>query len=195
MLVAALIYATIRRYPRRRVLDASVVGIALMHVLGRFGCHLSGDGCYGTPTTLPWPFSVSYENGILPTPIGVRVHPTPIYEAILLAGIAAVLWRLRHRRWPAGVLFATYLVLDGLERFGLEFLRREPFARWPDANLTHAQWFAVVYVFAGTTAILWAHRAQRQRRLAAAAGLADASGPPAWQTDGTAGAPPGDVPR
>ena len=37
--------------------------------------------------------------------------------------VAAVLWRLRDR-WRPGTLFALYLVLAGLERFLVEFVRR-----------------------------------------------------------------------
>ena len=40
-----------------------------------------------------------------------------------MTGVAAVLWRLRDSL-PAGGLFALYLVLAGIERFLVEFVRR-----------------------------------------------------------------------
>jgi phosphatidylglycerol:prolipoprotein diacylglycerol transferase len=53
----------------------------------------------------------------------VTVHPTPIYETITMGLLAFTLWQLRDVVRP-GVLFALYLVGSGLERFLVEFLRR-----------------------------------------------------------------------
>src|SRR6201993_1140503 len=51
---------------------------AVRYGVGRLGCLTSGDGDYGIPTNLPW--GMSFPEGLVPTPPGVRVHPTPIYE-------------------------------------------------------------------------------------------------------------------
>jgi phosphatidylglycerol:prolipoprotein diacylglycerol transferase len=56
-------------------------------------------------------------------PTDDRVHPTPVYETLAMGLVAWLLWRLRDRVRP-GILFALYLVLSGLERFLVEFLRR-----------------------------------------------------------------------
>ena len=37
--------------------------------------------------------------------------------------VAALLWRWRHR-WRPGTLFMVYLILAGVERFLVEFIRR-----------------------------------------------------------------------
>ncbi len=66
---------------------------------------------------------MGYPDGTVPTPEGVEVHPTPIYEALAMFGVAALLWTWRDRFRP-GILFALYLVLAGLERFLVEFVRR-----------------------------------------------------------------------
>src|SRR6202035_4245515 len=58
-----------------------------------------------------------------PTPPDVRVQPTPIYETVAMCLLAYGLWRLRDRVRP-GVVFALYLLLSGLERFLVEFIRR-----------------------------------------------------------------------
>src|SRR6202030_3541970 len=57
------------------------------------------------------------------TPPGVRVQPTPIYETVAMCLLAYGLWKLRDRVRP-GVVFALYLVGSGLERFLVEFIRR-----------------------------------------------------------------------
>jgi phosphatidylglycerol:prolipoprotein diacylglycerol transferase len=66
---------------------------------------------------------MGYPHGTVPTPPGVRVQPTPIYETVAMCLLAYGLWRLRDRVRP-GVIFALYLLLSGLERFLVEFIRR-----------------------------------------------------------------------
>jgi phosphatidylglycerol:prolipoprotein diacylglycerol transferase len=53
----------------------------------------------------------------------VTVQPTPIYETVTMCLVTYLLWQLRDRVRP-GVVFASYLVLSGLERFLVEFIRR-----------------------------------------------------------------------
>src|SRR6188508_3783205 len=62
--------------------DAFAPGIALGHVVGRFGCLFAGC-CYGKPTTKPWgiTFTDPFAAANVGTPLGVPLHPTQIYEA------------------------------------------------------------------------------------------------------------------
>ena len=64
---------------------------------------------------------MAYPNGTVP--IDTPVHPTPIYETIVMGGFALLLWRWRDR-WSPGTLIAIYLIGTGLERFLVEFVRR-----------------------------------------------------------------------
>jgi phosphatidylglycerol---prolipoprotein diacylglyceryl transferase len=104
-----------------RMFDMCVIALALGYAIGRIGCQVSGDGDYGIRSTLPW--AMGYPHGTVPTPPGVRVQPTPIYETLAMGMVAYLLWRLRDRVRP-GVVVALYLVLSGLERFLVEFVRR-----------------------------------------------------------------------
>jgi phosphatidylglycerol:prolipoprotein diacylglycerol transferase len=101
------------------LLDVASVPLALGYAIGRIGCQLSGDGDYGRASDLPW--AMSYPDGTVPT--NQDVHPTPVYETLAMGLVAWFLWNLRDR-FRAGVLFASYLVLSGLERFLVEFVRR-----------------------------------------------------------------------
>jgi len=103
------------------MLDACAIALALGYAIGRIGCQVSGDGDYGIRSSLPW--AMGYPHGTVPTPPGVKVQPTPIYETVAMALLAYALWRLRDRVRP-GVLFAIYLVGSGLERILVEFIRR-----------------------------------------------------------------------
>ncbi|HEV3057574.1 MAG TPA: prolipoprotein diacylglyceryl transferase family protein, partial [Vicinamibacterales bacterium] len=62
--------------------DVFAPGIALGHVVGRFGCFFAGC-CYGRPTTLPWgiTFTDPFAAANVGTPLGVALHPTQLYEA------------------------------------------------------------------------------------------------------------------
>jgi phosphatidylglycerol:prolipoprotein diacylglycerol transferase len=118
--------------------------------VGRIGCQLSGDGDYGKAADVPW--AMSYPDGTVPT--DQRVHPTPVYESLAMGLVAWFLWTLRDRFAP-GVLFALYLVLSGLERFLVEFLRRNNEV-W--AGLTAPQIESLVLIVVGTTWIALASR-------------------------------------
>ena len=117
--VGVLLWARWRGWLGLALLDACSVPIALGYAVGRVGCQLSGDGDYGTASDLPW--AMAYPEGTVPTT--TEVHPTPVYEALAMTLVALLLWRLRHRLAP-GAMFALYLVLAGLERLLVEFIRR-----------------------------------------------------------------------
>jgi phosphatidylglycerol:prolipoprotein diacylglycerol transferase len=102
-----------------RMCDVCAPGLAVGYAIGRIGCQLAGDGDYGIPWDGPW--AMAYPDGTVPTT--EKVHPTPVYETLAMLGVTALLWRWRHR-WRPGSLFAAYLILAGLERFLVEFVRR-----------------------------------------------------------------------
>lgn len=103
------------------ILDMCATVLALGYGIGRIGCQVSGDGDYGIPSKLPW--AMGYPHGTVPTPPGVTVQPTPIYETLAMCLLAYFLWKLRDRV-RAGVIFALYLLFSGLERLLVEFIRR-----------------------------------------------------------------------
>ncbi len=119
--IAVIAWMRWREALELRVLDIAATMLALGYAIGRVGCQVSGDGDYGIRSSLPW--AMGYPHGTVPTPAGVRVQPTPIYETVAMGLVAYALWRLRDRVRP-GVIFALYLVMSGLERFLVEFIRR-----------------------------------------------------------------------
>jgi len=147
--------------------DMCAPALAIGQALGRIGCHLSGDGDWGLPSTVPW--AVAYTRAIVgwgPQTVlklgphdelvsgffpGVRVHPTSIYEAILYAGVFLFLWSMRRRAGIAGRIFYLYLVLLGGCRFLVEFLRVNPRVLF---GLSESQLIGLAMVVAGLIA-LW----------------------------------------
>lgn len=137
--------------------DTAAPALALGLAIARIGCHLSGDGDWGTPTTLPW--GVAYLHGVHPWPHapGVVVHPAALYECVALVAVFALLWRRRLRPRPAGTLFAEYLVLTGGIRFLIECVRTNEPILW---SLTQAQWISLALVAGGGW---WLARTRRAR--------------------------------
>jgi phosphatidylglycerol:prolipoprotein diacylglycerol transferase len=109
-----------------RITDISVAAVAICHGIGKLGCFFSGDGCYGTPSQIPW--AMSFPNGLIPT--HQFVHPAPLYEFLLSLTTALVLWKksetwlsttpISYRPWDNTTIFFAYI---GFSRFCVEFIR------------------------------------------------------------------------
>ena len=128
-LIVAVIVALwyIRRVglPLWTTCDVFAPGIALGHVIGRFGCLFAGC-CYGKPTGKPWgiTFTDPFAATNVGTPLGVPLHPTQLYEAgaeflILLV----LLFSERKGRPYPGRTFWLYMLLYAVSRFIIEFFR------------------------------------------------------------------------
>ncbi len=105
--------------------DVFAPGIALGHVVGRFGCFFAGC-CFGKPTNLPWAitFTDPFAAANVGTPLNQPLHPTQLYEAgaeflilVLLLGTE------RFGRRFAGRTFWLYMLLYAVSRYVIEFYR------------------------------------------------------------------------
>jgi phosphatidylglycerol:prolipoprotein diacylglycerol transferase len=166
-----------RRYkiPLLTSLDAGAPAAALGYGIGRLGCLLSGDGDYGKPTSWHWPWGMSFPNGLVPTtqtcvaqgwPSNCRVYPTPIYELMAALVITWALWHVGKRQLgdqrkkplrllPAGSVFALYLILTGIARFLVEFIRINPRSF---LGMTNAQVASILSIAAGFALFRGVHR-------------------------------------
>ena len=107
-----------RQIPVVRALAAATPALAVGHAIGRIGCFMVGDD-YGRPSNLPW--AVAFAEGRPPT--FMPVHPTQLYEAVALAGVAWLLIRWRRNGVPDTIVLGRYLSLAGSIRFAIEFVR------------------------------------------------------------------------
>ena len=67
--------------PFLRLADATAPGLLLAYGIGRIGCHVSGDGDWGIPNTLPkpgwlswapdWIWAYAYPNNV--NRVGIRI--------------------------------------------------------------------------------------------------------------------------
>jgi phosphatidylglycerol:prolipoprotein diacylglycerol transferase len=115
---------TIRHYklPFWKTVDIIAPLLLLGQAFGRMGCFLAADGDYGPPSDVPW--AMAFPKGVVPT--DVPVHPTPLYDLILLFAFFAILWGLRHREFAPGTMFGLYFIAVGVGRFITEFWRTTP---------------------------------------------------------------------
>lgn len=151
----ALTVFVVRRYRLIPIVAASTPALAVGHAIGRIGCFLVGDD-YGRPTTLPW--GVAFPEGLPPTT--VPVHPTQLYEAILLAVLAVLLMRWRRKGIESNVVLGRYLILAGAVRFGIEFIRVNERVVF---GLTVAHIASLVMITAGFTLVAVSRSAHRLR--------------------------------
>lgn len=152
------------KVPLRWTLHLTAPALAAAYALGRIGCFIVNDD-YGRPTDLPW--GVKFPQGLPPStalnmqqqfgvPVApgtdpatvLAVHPTQLYEAVLMLGAFALLWRLRTAPRPMGWLFGVYLVLAGIERFIIEIFRAKDDRFF--GPLTIAQVVSICLVLVGT---------------------------------------------
>ncbi len=150
-------YVLLRSLPWLAVGDCVMVGLVLGQAIGRVGCQLSGDGDWGQVSDLPW--AMAYTRAIFGWnyPEGVLVQPAPVYESLMYSGIFVLLLQISRdpARQQTGTLFFAYLLLTGLARFAVEFIRIEP-RFWLD--LTEAQWIGIGSMAAGAIGLLWVRR-------------------------------------
>jgi len=148
-LIAAAIIARRRGWRLPVLLDAAAPGLVLAQAIGRFACIITGDAM-GKPTTGPFGFAYTSPNAMVPK-LGVYYTPMPVFEIIANLGIFLLLWRLRKRNWPDGLLFLLYLSLYSLERFFLGFTSSYQIIAF---GLTQSQIIALIVLIVALPIIL-----------------------------------------
>jgi phosphatidylglycerol:prolipoprotein diacylglycerol transferase len=162
-IIAVLLVVKAKGLSVQRIADVAGIGIAAAYSIGRTGCWAVGDD-YGRPWNSP--LAVQFPNGAPPstafemhrtfgTPIPpgmnpgtvLSVYPTQLLEVTLGFVMFVILWRLRDHEHAEGWLFGVYMVLAGIERFLVEFLRAKDDRFF--GGLTMAQLFALLFVAAG----------------------------------------------
>ncbi len=138
------------------VFDIATPTMALGYAIGRIGCHVAGDGCYGIETSSF--LGTPYPNGIVPT--SATVLPTPLFESLFSFFVFLFLMQLRRRELPSGTMFFTYLILYAVPRFLVEFVRLNPKIVF---SLTQAQIVSIFYILAAVIGLAYVNKLSKQR--------------------------------
>ena len=162
-IVASVVVVLYKKESFAKISDATAAGLAAAYAVGRTGCWAVGDD-YGRP----WNgvLGVAFPEGAPPSTVAnltqqfgltqyadmpasqvLAVHPTQLYETAMGLVMFAILWRLRDHKHAQGWLFGLYCVLQGTERFIVEFFRAKD-DRFFGA-FTMAQVIALGFIIAG----------------------------------------------
>lgn len=146
-------YLRVNRIPFLRAADVFAPGIAIGHAFGRVGCFAAGC-CYGKETDVPWSVVFTNPNSqVDPGLLGVHLHPTQLYEMVVELINFAILYWLVKRKTFEGQVVGLYMILYGVARFFLEFLRGDPGRGEVFGIMTGTQLIAIGLVIAG--GVLW----------------------------------------
>lgn len=137
---AGFLAVLVKRMPVLEIADLIAPYIALGHSIGRIGCYFNGC-CYGRIT----------EQGpgvTFPGEVFMRV-PVQLYSSLALLFIFIFLLLLRNRPGvPRGSVFASYVLIYGVYRFFVEFLRADTPALY--AGLTLSQVISAGMILVGS---------------------------------------------
>lgn len=168
--LGVIFYSKLNKISIPHIADAFAPILMLSYAIGRVGCQVSGDGCWGIPneSTNPnlipeWLWSSQYING---TSSGTNmmdnnifVWPTPIYETIMCLAIFGILWSIRKKIKIGGLLFSIYLILNGIERFFIEEIRVNESLIWfknlTSIEITQGQLIAITLFLIGTSLAMY----------------------------------------
>ncbi len=162
------------------LIDASAPAVALSYGVGRLGCHMSGDGCWGVENLNPkpewlswlpdWMWSFNFPHNVVNEGIAIDhctgkycsvlehgVYPTSFYDFLLMAAFFVVLILIRNKVKISGQLFSILLIYIGIERFFLEKIRVNNVFEFLGMHVTQAEVISIIMVLAGLLG-LWYFR-------------------------------------
>lgn len=160
------------------LLDTGAPAVALGYGLGRIGCQLSGDGCWGVINNNPkpdwlsflpdWMWASRFPHNVINEGVTIEqcshthchilenpVYPTSFYETVMMLIVFAILWSLRKQIKVPGVIFFIYLILQGIERFLIEKIRVNPDYHFLGIKATQAEIISVALFLLGTGGIMF----------------------------------------
>ena len=175
---AVAIYGERNRIKWPVIADTVAPALMIAYAVGRIGCQLSGDGCWGVPNLEPkpewlsflpdWMWAFNYPHNVINEgellsgcdgkychALGQPVFPTPFYETTICTMFFLVLWFIRKKITIPGILFSIYLVLNGIERFLIESIRVNIKYNLIGFNTTQAQAIAIVLMLIGIAGLIY----------------------------------------
>src|SRR6185312_7954909 len=147
-LIFAYFYMRSQGLPVLATSDLFAPGLAIGHGIGRLGCFAAGC-CWGKPTHLPWGVTFTSKDATTGVPLGIALHPTQLYEAFAEAIVCVILIYQLRRPHRDGQVIGMYLVLYGIVRFGVEFLREHDASNPLGGPFTLEQWIALALAMVG----------------------------------------------
>jgi phosphatidylglycerol---prolipoprotein diacylglyceryl transferase len=100
-------------------------------------------------------FTKPLANLVSQTPLGVKLEPTQLIEAAAeFCNFVFLMWLLKRRKFD-GQVFATFMMLYGVERFLIEFLRGDEGRGVVFGGLMSGTQLIAIFLVAGGGLIWW----------------------------------------
>jgi len=170
------------------LIDAAAPAMMVAYAVGRMGCHISGDGCWGIENTAPkpewlmwlpdWMWAYDYPHNVINEGVLMEnchgshcrvletpVFPTSFYESTICTLFFAGLWLSRKYIKINGLLFGIYLILNGIERYSIEGIRVNIQYDVAGAYLTQARIIAICLMLGGGALSIWCIKRSNDLRL------------------------------
>ena len=125
--VGGITYALVVKQPAWVIADITAPALLLAQTIGRLGDIVNGEHC-ANATDLFYGFIWSHQSSpavYCANGIGASVQPVIAMEIIWNICSLFILWKMKERIIPSGMLFALYLSLYSVGRFMISFLRED----------------------------------------------------------------------
>ncbi|TMD39184.1 MAG: prolipoprotein diacylglyceryl transferase [Chloroflexi bacterium] len=157
--LALIISAWRWRIPVWSLLDVGALGMTIGQTIGRVGNIINGD-IVGYKTN-GWGFE--YTNQQTFGPLNTPVQPASLYELLISLALFLILWSLRKRIHPEGMLAMLYILLYSVSQFFIFFLRENIVIL---GGLKQAQVTAIVVIVLTLPIIAYLLRQEQRARKA-----------------------------
>ncbi len=121
-------YALIAKHPVGVIADLTAPALLFAQTIGRLGDIVNGEHCARATDFIfgfVWTNPISDARNCGAEGVGVSVQPVIAYEMIWNMLALLVIWRLRGRLKPDGMIFVVYLALYSIGRFMISFARTD----------------------------------------------------------------------
>ena len=122
------IYALIAKHPVGIIADLTAPAMLYAQTIGRIGDIINGEHCAKAADyflafkwTHPETTALNCANGVFNS-----VQPVILFEMVWNMVALCIVWKLRNRLKPDGMVFALYLALYSIGRFTVSFMREDP---------------------------------------------------------------------
>ena len=186
--VAVTIYVKRNKIPPIHVFDIGAVTMPLAYAIGRIGCQVSGDGCWGIDNLNPkpgwlswlpdWAWAYNYPHNIINEGVLIPacdwthchvlanpVFPTPLYETAMMLIVFGMLFSIRKKIKVPGMLFSIYIIFAGIERFLIESIRINNVFKIGGLEVTQAEMISVGLVILGIIGIFITKKAHSRKSI------------------------------
>lgn len=115
-IIAGIVYAKCKKMDFWNVLDILSPSVCIGYGFTRIGCFLNGC-CYGIESHNPWAVKMITDHGT------VMCEPVQLYACFISFLMFFILTAFEFRSEKSGYVFSVYMVLYGIYRFLIEFIR------------------------------------------------------------------------